>query len=562
MAPVPNPTRRFATVLFLDIVGSTLIADELGDEGWRSLLARFRSLVRAQLKRHGGREVDTAGDGFFVTFAEPMTALRAARAIADVVQEVGLDVRIGLHAGDVEMSGKHVSGITVHIGARVMSLAGPAQILVTSTVRDMERGADVAFAETHERELKGVEGTWRLFSVTEVQAERPPVPLDPPNGAERRRAAATQPSRRRARLAVASAVCLLLVGTGLVLARPHDAPEPTTPMQAVLVKVDLVSQTTVGGVDAPTTDPNPVAPPVNLGGDLVRVTNRVEFRDFSSGAIQSSFAVPGWFNVSVGVGAVWLASQTGSGAFSEAEWLLFDTRTGEKTDQVPVPDGVYSALQFGPGGGWFITSVGGLAKIDPNSHQLKIWTVPVNAPQVVVPYPRGVWLLDPENRELVWFDRRTHQTHLLPLEGDQQLLVDGETPFSLQRVSIFDPGNGGTITPLGEGVKDPSKAFGIVGDIPSQLLKTSADIESSVFFGSVVDGTFWLAAYTRQPGSNESALVGIAEDESTLTVVVEMPEGFEANWILSDASGESVWIGSCYCLIPSLGSQPRFHAPV
>jgi class 3 adenylate cyclase len=552
---VPNPTRRFATVLFLDIVGSTPIADELGDEGWRSLLARFRNLVRAQLKRHGGHEVDTAGDGFFATFAEPMTALRAARGIADAVQEVGLDVRIGLHAGDVEMSGKHVSGMTVHIGARVMSLASPAQILVTSTLRDMERGADVAFAEAGERALKGVEGTWRLFSVTEVQTEKPPAPLDPTQSVERRRAAAKQPSRRRARRAVALAACLLLVGTTLVLVRPRDTPGPTTPKQRVLVKVDLVSQTIVGGVDAPTTDPYPVAPPVNLGGDLVRVTDRVEFRDLSSGAIQSSFAVLRWFSMSVGAGAVWVASQTGS-SFADVQWHRFDSRTGEETGQVAVPDGVFSTLQFGPGGGWFVTSFGGLANIDPISLRLKTWTIPVGAFQVVVPYRRGVWLLDPENRLLVWFDGRTQQTQLLPLVGDQMLFVDGETPLSLQRASIFDPGNG-TITPLGEGVKDPSKAFGILGDIPSQLLNTRVGIgnESPVIFGSVVNGTLWLAAYTREPGSNqvlESAVVGVAEDESTLPVVVEMPEGFEANWILS-ADGRSVWVGSCFCAVPSGG---------
>ena len=172
-----GPTRRFATVLFLDIVGSTPIAEELGDEAWRSLLGRFRAVVRREVKRSEGHEVDTAGDGFFATFPHSTAGLEAARAIVEAVQDVGVDVRVGLHAGEVESDAKHVSGVTVHIGARVMALAGPAQILVTSTVRDMERGGSTTFADAGEHALKGIEGTWRLFSLVDAAGQAPPAPL-------------------------------------------------------------------------------------------------------------------------------------------------------------------------------------------------------------------------------------------------------------------------------------------------------------------------------------------------------------------------------------------------
>jgi class 3 adenylate cyclase len=168
--------RRLATVLFLDIVGSTALASELGDRRWRELLTRFRRVVRAQLKRHGGREQDTAGDGFFATFSHPAQAVRAAVAIAGDVHELGLAVRSGIHTGECELIDGKLGGIAVHIGSRVISLAGPAEILVTGTVKDLVAGAGVEFEERGEHALKGVPGSWRLHSVADVagHAQAPP----------------------------------------------------------------------------------------------------------------------------------------------------------------------------------------------------------------------------------------------------------------------------------------------------------------------------------------------------------------------------------------------------
>ena len=153
-----------ATVLFTDIVGSTEHAAELGDRRWRELLEAHNAAVRRDLDRYGGREVDTAGDGFLATFDGPARAIRAACAIRDRVRGLGLELRAGLHTGECELSNGKVRGIAVHTGARVAALAGPGEVLVSSTVRDLVAGSGIAFEERGEHELKGVPGRWRVYA--------------------------------------------------------------------------------------------------------------------------------------------------------------------------------------------------------------------------------------------------------------------------------------------------------------------------------------------------------------------------------------------------------------
>ncbi len=158
--------RVLATVLFTDIVGSTGKAAELGDAAWRDLVERHHAAVRALLARYRGREVGTAGDGFFASFDGPARAVRCARAIADAVQPFGLEIRAGLHTGEVETIDGRVGGIAVAIGARIGSLAGPSEILVSQTVKDLVAGSRLTFEDRGEHELKGVPGEWRLYAVT------------------------------------------------------------------------------------------------------------------------------------------------------------------------------------------------------------------------------------------------------------------------------------------------------------------------------------------------------------------------------------------------------------
>ena len=157
--------RVLATVLFTDIVDSTRRAAEMGDRDWHALLDAHDAIVRSQLNRFRGREVNTSGDGFLAMFDGPQRAIRCAMAIRDAVQALGIQVRAGLHTGECEVRGDDIGGIAVHIGARVSALAGPKEVLVSSTLRDLVIGSGLEFEERGAHELKGVPGEWRLSAV-------------------------------------------------------------------------------------------------------------------------------------------------------------------------------------------------------------------------------------------------------------------------------------------------------------------------------------------------------------------------------------------------------------
>jgi class 3 adenylate cyclase len=160
-----EPERVLATVLFTDIVGSSEQAVTLGDRGWRELLERHHQLVRRQLDRFRGRELDTAGDGFFASFDGPARAIRCATAIVESMPELGLEVRAGLHTGECELIDGKVAGIAVHTGARVSSFAQPGEVLVSGTVKDLVAGSGISFEDRGTHQLKGVPGEWRLYAV-------------------------------------------------------------------------------------------------------------------------------------------------------------------------------------------------------------------------------------------------------------------------------------------------------------------------------------------------------------------------------------------------------------
>jgi class 3 adenylate cyclase len=194
--------RRLATVLFTDVVSSTELAARLGDRQWRELLAVYHRMVRRMLRLTGGREIDNAGDGFFAVFNEPAGAIGCACALSDDLHAKGLEVRSGIHTGEVETTGAKLGGIAVHIGARICAQAGPGQVLVSGTTRDVVSGSDYGFVDLGAHALKGVPGQWRLFSVTWEAARRP-------------QESAT--SRRRPLILGASSLAVLLTATLVLL---------------------------------------------------------------------------------------------------------------------------------------------------------------------------------------------------------------------------------------------------------------------------------------------------------------------------------------------------------
>lgn len=161
--PREEPDRVLATVLFTDIVDSTQRAADLGDQRWRSLLAAHDQAARAELDRYRGREIHTTGDGFLAVFDGPARAMRCAAAIRDAVRGMGLEVRSGLHTGEIELTDGDVRGIAVHIGARVMALARAGEILVSTTVKDLVIGSGIAFEDRGTHALKGVPEEWKLY---------------------------------------------------------------------------------------------------------------------------------------------------------------------------------------------------------------------------------------------------------------------------------------------------------------------------------------------------------------------------------------------------------------
>jgi class 3 adenylate cyclase len=163
--PNPSSDRFLATVLFSDIVDSTRLASSIGDRAWSKRLDTHDEMVRSQLDRHQGREIKTTGDGFLAIFDQPSRAIECGRAICDGARRIGIEVRVGLHTGEVEARGNDIGGIAVHTGARVSAAAGAGEVLVSRTVADLVAGSGVEFLDRGDHELKGVPGTWKLFSV-------------------------------------------------------------------------------------------------------------------------------------------------------------------------------------------------------------------------------------------------------------------------------------------------------------------------------------------------------------------------------------------------------------
>jgi basic membrane protein A len=212
------------TLLFTDIVGSTVVAEEMGDRRWRELLARHNRILRDALKEFGGRELDSAGDGLFARFDSTAAAIRSACSAQDAVRELGVEIRAGVHIGECELLDGKLSGINVHVAARTMGKATAGQVLVTANVRDIVRGSGFGFSDCGTHELHGIVDDWHLFEVTSVDdAPRPQLPSEQESRA-RRDAIVPPPlvKRRNVRLAGIMAVAVALIAAASI-ALVHSA---------------------------------------------------------------------------------------------------------------------------------------------------------------------------------------------------------------------------------------------------------------------------------------------------------------------------------------------------
>ena len=217
--PRGTPTTELVTALFTDIVGSTEIAGEVGDGRWRELVAAHHAIVRERLRRHHGREQDTAGDGFFAVFPRPAEAIRCAIEISDGVRELGLEIRAGLHLGEAEVMGPKVGGVAVNTAARIMALGKAGEVLVSATIRDAVAGKGIDFVDHGVHQLKGLIGEFHVYDAVAVDGVPRGLPLEPEESRLRReRGPAGFGSRRRPWWLVAAGVGVLAVaGVGLAV---------------------------------------------------------------------------------------------------------------------------------------------------------------------------------------------------------------------------------------------------------------------------------------------------------------------------------------------------------
>jgi class 3 adenylate cyclase/streptogramin lyase len=229
---------RLGAVLFTDIVGSTAIAAEMGNDRWVELISRHHRIVRRQIHRFDGREIDTAGDGFFVTFERPADAIRCAVAITEAVRELGVEIRAGVSFGELDATGQKPGGIVVNTAARVMSVAGPGEVLVPASVREIVSGGGITFVDHGVHRLKGLEDEFRLFNVTGVDGADVAHPLEADQAAERRSAIIPARARRGALIVgIAAGIFAVSVGAWVLLSgEPTKGPGP---LRFSVAKIDV-----------------------------------------------------------------------------------------------------------------------------------------------------------------------------------------------------------------------------------------------------------------------------------------------------------------------------------
>jgi class 3 adenylate cyclase/streptogramin lyase len=379
------PERRIATVLMLDVVGSTHVAAQLGDARYRELSTRFNRIVRAALKRFSGREEDHAGDGFFATFTQPDSAIRCAAALADEVRSLGIEIRSGIHTGQTESQEGKTHGIAVVIGARVMSLADAGEILVTSTTKELVTGSGFGFEDFSAHELKGVPGTWQVFAVTSVDGEARTQPLPADEAAKRLgaiRPGTVRERRRRPVLAAGALAGLLAIVavTYVVTRQDPSRPVPTdepVPLSEAVVQVDPereppilksiavpVPRINVPGVAVPTSSHSMVVGQGSVWTVRFRILfqvdpSRSEVRERHTLEAGISFSV----NLAEGSDKIWIAYDGGLDEVNPA--------TGEQREAVrsATDQAVSNDVAFGGGFVWLGSSEGRLVRFDPQTNR-------------------------------------------------------------------------------------------------------------------------------------------------------------------------------------------------
>jgi streptogramin lyase len=494
------------TVLFTDIVGSTEKAAQVGDKQWRRLVAAHHTLVRRQLKRHGGREIDTAGDGFFATFDQPAEAIRCAQGIVEDVRRLGIEVRAGIHMGEVEITGPKVAGIAVHIGARVMSRAGPSQILVSSTVRDLMAGSEMQFDDLGTHELKGVPAHWHLYA-----ADSPA-----PKAYDESPIVVVEEQRRRSRIPWVAA--FVVVGVVLVLVIPpifvkgNGGAQPFVVGPNTVVKIDPSSGKVVGGAHVGTTPDD-----IEADGTTLWVANfddrTLQSIDASTGEAGRAFGgLSGNPSViAVGGGYGWVGIFQGG-------VLRIDPTQNNAATPVDVGTGV-GGIAIGLDAVWVTDSQqDALLKIDPaNPSQVQTFQLDAGSSPLGVAVGAGsVWVAESLKGAVVRVNPDTGavEQSIPLLKGDPTEVAFGQdyvwvTDFSDDSVTRIDPKDGlaTTIPNVGNGpsgIWAGPEAVWVANSLDGSVAEIrGTEVAQRVVIGNfavegvaVSDGAVWATVHT------------------------------------------------------------------
>ncbi len=444
--------RGLATVFFTDIVGSTALAARLGDKRWRELLTLYHGVVRRAVQRAGGRQVDSAGDGVFAVFASPANAIRCAGSATDELHRLGLEVRSGLHTGEVEFMGTKVGGIAVHLGARVCSAAGAGEILITSTVRDLVAGSDLESRDRGVRSLKGIPGSWHLYVVVRPDA----TPLDE----QALETAALKTGRGRhwwwLPAGIAAGVAAVVAAGAFLLLRPagSGAPALLVPAGGSVARLSSAAGGFTSDVRIGST-PTDIA----VGGGFVWVTDfhaRTLVRIDPSKNASDSYGLPGTpTGLAFGAGRVWISTGFGSTAGSPGSVIRFDPSNGFPDKVIALGNGVQGiAFEDTPAAIWVINQLDNkVVRIDPMSGSVAATIDLPSRPLVIAAGGGAVWI-GGADKTLVRIDASTNrlangvQLRALPNAiaiGEGAVWVASGTASSVTRV---DPASGQVITTI------------------------------------------------------------------------------------------------------------------
>ena len=529
--PRSSARRRLLTVLFLDIVGSTALAHDLGDARWRVVLTNFRATVRHELKRHGGREQGTEGDSFFATFAEPAQALRAAAAIAAAVQDFGLDVRSGVHTGEVEEVDGTLGGIAVHIGARVTALAGPAEVMVTSTVKELVSGSGAVFDDAGEHELKGVEGLWHTHLLRSIDVVVPP-PLAPEVAAERIASlAAPQGRRRRLYLAVAAAVIAAVAAIGGILAI-HGSSTPAGKISLLQLdpRTGHIVRTIRDGTLGCPCGANLFAVDGTLWERAGRNGNEIAVRDMKTGRTQRVTQAPvGSLDGAVGYGSIWLLrSLVKRGAPTPINVVQRrDELSGRVIATIRLTVSINSGgpdtgtIAVGNNAVWALQADGTLNRIDPVTNKLtgRFRTNAIET-QILLPTGGYEWICECLRHEVLRYDARTNTGTTFHFPEQPWHLVEIKTGPA-DTLWLMDE-QGATLTQIDRRTGKPKQPLGLNGT-PTEAVQ--------------LDNSIWVAAGTvvdqiKLPGHTRTS--------------IPLPKGLNATGIAADPATDRLWINNSY----------------